>query len=143
MHLGMSESSIVSIIGALFVLLGGAGFWGFLQNRKEAPIKKRDADVAAAHVSQQMALAVADDLRTDVGRLREDLNHEREERKREVRELRQTVELQNDTIASLRRAVRAFRDAWAEITANWADIRLRDTPPVAPYIQLTEESHHG
>lgn len=139
----MSETSIVAIIGALFALLGGAGFWGFLQNRKEAPIKKRDADVAAAHTSQQMALAVADDLRTDVGRLRDDLNAEREERKREVGELRQKVEAQADTIQNLRRAVRAFKDAWAEITANWSVVRLQDTPPVAPYIQLTEESHHG
>lgn len=134
-----SESSTVAVIGSLFVLLGGAGFWGFVQNRKEAPIKKRDADVAAAHVSQQMALAVADDLRTDVGRLRDDLNTEREERRREVGELREKVEVQADTIVTLRRAVRAFRDAWGDITANWPEVRLQTTAPREPYINLKEE----
>lgn len=135
----MSEPTVVAIVVALFGLLGGAGFWGFLQNRKEAPIKKRDADVAAAHVSQQMALAVADDLRTDVGRLRTDLNTEREERKREVGELRQKVEVQAETIVTLRRAVRAFRDAWGDITANWPEVRLQATAPREPYINLNEE----
>ena len=138
----LSETSIVAIIVALFALLGGAGFWGFLQNRKEAPIKKRDADVAAAHTSQQMALAIADDLRTDVARLREDLNHERTAREglgSEVRELRQKVDIQADTIQNLRRAVRAFKDAWDDITANWDEVRLQTTAPRQPYINLNEE----
>ncbi|CAN7465540.1 hypothetical protein LJR013_003185 [Pseudarthrobacter oxydans] len=139
----MSEQTVVALVVALIAALGGAGFWGYMANRKEAPIKKRDADVAAAHVSQQMALAVADDLRTDVTRLRADVDLERKERETlggEVRELRAKVEAQADTIQSLRRAVRAFRDAWANLTANWHILRLQDTAPQQPYIDLQEET---
>ena len=139
----MSESTVVAIVVAVIGLLGGAGFWGWLQSRKEAPIKKRDADIAAAHTSQQMALAIADDLRTDVGRLRTDLDAERRAREglgSEVRELRQKVEEQADVILALRRAVRAFKDAWADLTANWHTVRLQETPPRQPHIDLKEEA---
>jgi hypothetical protein len=139
----MSEQTVGIIVAALFAALGGAGFWGYMVSRKEAPIKKRDADIAVAHTSQQMALAVAEDLRLDVGRLRGDLDHERKQREglgTEVKELRAKIEAQADTIQSLRRAVRAFRDAWANLTANWQILRLQDNPPQQPYIDLKEEA---
>lgn len=132
----MSEQTIVTIVVGLLSLLGGAGFWGYMTNRKEAPIKKRDADVAVAHQSQQMALAIAEDLREDVGRIRSELNEEREARKA----LALRVDKQESTIQGLRAAVRAFRDAWANLTANWQVIRLQDYPPAEPHITLHEEA---
>ena len=128
----MNEQTIVTIVVAVLSLLGGAGFWGYLTNRKEAPIKKRDADVAVAHQSQQMALAIAEDLRQDVGRIRTELAEEREARKA----LAARVDAQESTIQGLRGAVRAFRDAWANLTANWQVIRLQDNPPAEPRISL-------
>jgi hypothetical protein len=139
----MSEQTLVTLGVAVLSLLGGAGFWGWLTSRKEAPIKKRDADVAVAHTSQQMALAIAEDLRLDVGRLRGDVDAERKARESlgtEVQELRQRVEAQAGTIDRLRRAVRAFQDAWEYITTNWQVVRLQDSPPQQPRIDLKEEA---
>lgn len=139
----MSEQALVTLGVAVLSLLGGAGFWGWMTSRKEAPIKKRDADVAVAHTSQQMALAIAEDLRLDVGRLRGDVDAERKARESlgtEVQELRQRVEAQAGTIDRLRRAVRAFQDAWEYITTNWQIVRLQDNPPQQPRIDLKEEA---
>jgi hypothetical protein len=138
----MSESTIVTIVVALLSLLGGAGFWGYMTNRKEAPIKKRDADIAVAHASQQMALAVAEEAWAGVGRVRTELDEEREKREAlgtEVKELRGIVESQADTIHSLRRVVQAFKDAWANLESNWQILRLQETAPQKPYIDLKEE----
>lgn len=142
----MSEQSVVTVVVALFALLGGAGFWGYLSSRKEAPIKKRDADVAAAHTSQQMALSVAEDLRTDVDRLRADVTQERSAREelgrqldiesRERRNLSNRVEEQGATIHNLRAALRAFKDAWLDLNTNWQVIRLQEDPPPEPRIYL-------
>jgi FtsZ-interacting cell division protein ZipA len=135
----VSEQTVVTIVVALLSLLGGAGFWGYMSSRKEAPIKKRDADVAVAHTSQQMALAIAEDLREDVGRIRTELTDTRTELgiEREARQaLARRVDAQESTIQGLRSAVRAFRDAWANLTANWAVIRLQETPPAEPHITL-------
>lgn len=137
----MSESTVVAIVVAVFGLLGGVGFWGYLQSRKEAPIKKRDADIAVAHTSQQMALAVADDLRTDVDRIRGDLEHERTQREAlgtKVQALQEKVDEQAYTISSLRRIIRIFNDAWASLEANWQLLRLQDTAPRKPYIKMEE-----
>ena len=139
----MNEQTVVTIVVALLSLLGGAGFWGYMTNRKEAPIKKRDADIAVAHTSQQMALAVAEDLREDVGRLRGDLDHERTQRENlgtEVRELRAKVDEQAGTIQYLRRVVQAFEDAWASLTANWHIVRLQEVAPKQPRVNLKEEA---
>lgn len=139
----MSEQSVVTIVVAIFALLGGAGFWGWMTNRKEAPIKKRDADIAAAHTSQQMALANADDLRKDVDRIRGDLNHERTQREElgtKFEALQKKVDEQADTISSLRRIIRIFNDAWASLEANWQILRLHETAPSKPYIDMKEEA---
>lgn len=141
----MSESTVVTVVVAIISLLGGAGFWGYMSSRKEAPIKQRDADVAVAHQSQQMAMAIAEDLRKDVDRIRGDVATERKAREalgQEVADLRETVGRQADTIASLRRAVRDFREAWANMRANWHTIRLQEFPPTEPRLDysLKEET---
>lgn len=137
----MNESTVVAVVVGLIGVLGGAGFWGFLISRKEAPIKKRDADVAVAHTSQQMALALAEDLRTDLGRLRGDVDTERKAREElgaQVAELRDKVGKQDRTIQALRHAVRTFQDAWHHLTANWATIRLLENPPQEPRVSIYE-----
>lgn len=139
----MTETTITVIIGGLLAVLGGAGFWTYMSHRTDAPIKKRDADVAAAHVSQQMAIANAEELRKDVDRIRGDLNHEREQREElstRFEALQTKVNEQADTISSLRRIIRIFNDAWASLEANWQILRLQETAPSKPYIDMKEEA---
>ena len=73
----MTPEAVLSIILGTLGVLGSAGFWGYKQSRKEAPIKKRDADLAVAETSQQMALAVAIAAREDNVTLRADLEKDR------------------------------------------------------------------
>jgi hypothetical protein len=138
----MSESTIAVIIGGILAVLGGAGFWTYMSHRKDAPIKKRDADIAAAHISQQMALANAEDLRVDLGRVREEVKEERTAREAlstRFEALQKTVNEQADTISSLRRVIRIFNDAWASLEANWQILRLQETAPSKPYINMKED----
>lgn len=133
----MSEASIVTIIIAVLGVLGGGGYWGYRQFSKEAPVKKRDADIAVAEKSQQMAMAIADDLREDYSRLRTDLNAEREERQKltgRVDSLESQVREQNRTIQRLREAVRLFNAAWDDLAHRWHVVRQSEHPPTRPHI---------
>ncbi|WP_190264888.1 hypothetical protein [Glutamicibacter nicotianae] len=135
----MSETSIVAIIVAVLAILGGGGFWGYRQFAKEAPVRKRDADIAVAEKSQQMALAVADDLREDYIRLRTDLNAEREERQKltgRVDSLETHIREQDKTIRTLRDAVRLFTAAWDDLTNRWAHYRQSENPPPRPNVNI-------
>ncbi|MGP5071653.1 hypothetical protein ACTXI0_04515 [Arthrobacter rhombi] len=132
----MSETAIVSIILGILGLLGGGGFWGYRQFKKEAPVKKRDADIAVAEKSQQMAMAIADDLRGDYTRLRADLNTEREHRERltgRVDGLETHIRELNGTIRHLRDAVRLLTDWGNDIVTRWDVIRLQSKPPKMPH----------
>lgn len=134
----MSETAIVSIILGILGLLGGGGFWGYRQFKKEAPIKKRDADIAVAEKSQQMAMAIADDLRGDYTRLRADLNIEREQRQQltgRVDGLETHIRELNGTIRHLRDAVRLLTDWGNDIVTRWDVIRLQSKPPKMPHIR--------
>lgn len=131
----MSEASIVAIILGVLTLLTGGGFWGYRQFSREAPVRKRDADIAVAEKSQQMAMAIADDLREDYGRLRTDLNSEREERQKltgRVDSLETQIREQNRTIQRLREAVRVFNAAWDDLTHRWQHYRQSEHPPARP-----------
>ncbi|MGC0270820.1 hypothetical protein ACPROK_14765 [Glutamicibacter soli] len=135
----MSESSIVAIILGVLTLLTGGGFWGYRQFSREAPVRKRDADIAVAEKSQQMAMAIADDLREDYGRLRTDLNSEREERQKlagRVDSLETQIREQNRTIQRLREAVRTFNAAWDDLTHRWQHYRASEHPPARPNINI-------
>lgn len=135
----MSETSIVAIIVAVLAILGGGGFWGYRQFSREAPVRKRDADIAVAEKSQQMALAVADDLREDYTRLRTDLNAEREERQKltgRVDSLETHIREQDKTIRTLRDAVRLFTAAWDDLTNRWQHYRQSEHPPPRPNIHI-------
>lgn len=137
----MSETSIVAIILGVLTLVGsvGGGYWGHKQIRKEAPVRKRDADIAVAEKSQQMAMAIADDLREDYGRLRTDLNSEREERQKlagRVDSLETQIREQNRTIQRLREAIRTFNAAWDDLTHRWHHYRASEHPPARPNITI-------
>jgi hypothetical protein len=132
----MNETTLVALVVAVTGVLAGAGFWGYLSSRREAPIKKRDADVAVAHQSQQMALAIAEALRTDMTDIRAELKTEREARQA----LAARVDKQENTIQGLRAAVRAFREAWANLTYNWHVLRLQETAPPEPRVYNFEEA---
>jgi len=135
----MSEGSIIAIIVALLGVVGGGGYWGYKQYSKEAPVKKRDADIAVAEKSQQMAMAIADDLREDYTRLRGDLNTEREERTKlsgRVDSLETHIREQDKTIRRLRDAVRLFTAVWDDLTSRWAHYRQSEHPPPRPNITI-------
>lgn len=135
----MSEGSIIAIIVALLGIVGGGGYWGYKQFSKEAPVKKRDADIAVAEKSQQMAMAIADDLREDYTRLRTDLNAEREERTKlsgRVDSLETHIREQDRTIRSLRDAVRLFTAAWDDLTNRWDHYRQAEHPPPRPHVNI-------
>lgn len=130
----MSEASL-AIILAVLGILGGGGFWGYRQSRKEAPIKKRDADLAAADASVQMALAVAVAARDDNAQLRADLNTEREHRLKlgiRVDELAEHNRVQEKTITALRAIVTAFTNGWDDLVERWHHHRQQDQPPARP-----------
>lgn len=135
----MSEGSIIAIIVALLGVVGGGGYWGYKQFSKEAPVKKRDADIAVAEKSQQMAMAIADDLREDYTRLRTDLNAEREERTKlsgRVDSLETHIREQDRTIQVLREAVRLFTAAWDDLTNRWHHYRQSENPPPRPHVNI-------
>ena len=131
----MNSEAILAIILAVLGVLGGGGIWTYLQSRKDAPVRKRDADLAVADKSQQMAMAIADDLRQDYARLRLDLDEEkgaRQELTGRVDALARQVRDQDRTITSLREVVRAFSSAWDDLAASWHVLRLQDKPPPKP-----------
>lgn len=130
---------VLPIILALLTLLGGTGFWGYRQSRKEAPVKKRDADIAAADKSVQMALAVATAARADNASLREDLNKERGERQTlagRVDGLENHIREQNRTIQNLREALRIFSTGWDELVSRWQSLRQDEHPPPKPTVHI-------
>ena len=135
----MSETAIVSIILGVLTLLGGGGVWGYRQFKQEEPVKKRDADIAAADTSVQMALSIAKAAREHSEALGRELETERGARKElsgrvddlygEIRSLRGTVRL-------LREAVRIFNAAWDDLAYRWHEHKLADKPPPRPHVQI-------
>lgn len=135
----MTPELVLTLIGVIVTAVLGGGFWNYRQSRKEAPIKQTDANIANAEKSQQMAMAIADDLREDYVRLREDLGTERDERQKlsgRVEELANHIREQDRTIRSLREAVRVFTAAWDDIVQRWHEYRQSEQPPPRPNIQV-------
>lgn len=116
------------IILGLLTILGGTGFWGYKQSRKDAPIKKQEAEIAAADKTVQMALAVA----TAAKAHSEGVGKEMGELKGRVDGLERQVREQEHTISGLREVVRAFSSAWDDLTARWETLRQQDKPPPKP-----------
>ena len=134
----MSESAIVAVILGVLGLLGGGGFWSYRQSRRDAPVRQRDADLVVADKSQQMALAVANDLREDYERLRGEVGQEREARQQltgRVESLETHIREQDKTISHLRRALGQFSAAWDDLATRWDHHRTQDHPPDRPTVR--------
>lgn len=131
------ELVVTLIVGLLAAVLGG-GFWQYRQSRKDAPIQKRDADIAVAETSQQMALASAQRLEADVIRLAAGLVTESEARQElsgRVSSLETRIVEQDRTIGKLRDAVRIFSASWDDLVLRWAVVRVSEIPPSKPRIE--------
>lgn len=131
----MTPEVVVPLILGFLGLLGSGGVWTYRLSRKEAPIKKEEADIAAADKTVQMALAVATAAREGQVQLTADLAKERGERQTlsgRVDELSSQVREQNRTISRLREALSTFSNAWDDMTTTWATLRLSEDPPPRP-----------
>lgn len=131
----MSTEVFTTIMGVMLAVLGGTGFWGYRQSRKEAPVKKAEAEVAIAEKSQQMALAIATRLDQDVKTLRGDLataNTNLLVLTGRVDEQGTQLREQESTINHLRDAVRIFSDAWDDLILRWDTHRQSTTAPAKP-----------
>ena len=137
----MSEAGLIAVVVAVLGVVGGGGFWGYRQFSKEAPVRQRDATIAAADKSVQMALAVAVAAREDSGSLREDLNTERVARQNlstRVEALETQLREQNKLLRAAQRVIRILDEAWDDLAERWAYHRLQDQPPPRP--NTTENS---
>lgn len=135
----MTPELVVPLILGFLTLLGSGGIWTYRQSRKEAPIRKRDADIAAADQSVQMALAVATAAREDNISLRKDLDKERGERQTlagRVDELANHIREQDRTISGLREALRVLSIGWDDLIQRWHVLRLEDRPPPKPSVNI-------
>lgn len=135
----MSETAIVSIILGVLGLMGGGGFFGYRQFKKEAPVKKRDADIVAAGTNVQMAISIATAAQTHSEGLAQELKAEREARQQlsgRLDGLETHIRELNGTIRLLRDAVRIFSAAWDDIEIRWHEYRLSNKPPPRPHTQL-------
>lgn len=135
----MAPEILTTVILGVLGILTGTGYWGYRQSRREAPVKQRDADIAAAERSQQMALAVADDLRQDLSRLRGELGTERDERKglsAEVQALSAQVRHQSRLLETVRDAFGKL-SRWADhIVENWDTVRKSEAAPERPKLDI-------
>lgn len=135
----MTPDIVLPIILGILGVLGGTGYWGYRQSRREAPVRQRDADIAAAERSQQMALAVADDLREDVGRLRNELGEERTRVNTlsgRVEELSAQLSQQSQLLASVKDSFRTLSNWVDSILENWDTIRHNAEAPRKPTIRI-------
>lgn len=142
----MNEGLISIGVALLSFLGGGGGVLAYMQYRKETPIRQKDADMAAARTSQEMALASAQAhyesstyYQSQVKELRNAMNGEAEARKK-LEERMTRMELhthaQDVTIRRLTEAVEVFSSAWDYLTENWAHLRKREAPPQKPQYDI-------
>jgi len=142
----MSEGLVSLGVALLSFLGGGGGVLAYMQYRKETPIRQKDADMAAARTSQEMALASAQAhyesstyYQAQVKELRNAMNGEVEARQR-LEERMTRMELhtraQDKTIRRLTEAVEVFSTAWDYLTENWSNLRKNEAPPRKPQYHI-------
>lgn len=140
--MGFDLGSAVPVIIAILGIVGGAGFWQYRISRRDAPVRKQEADMAVAEKSQQMAMKIAERLDLDYNSVRADLGVA----EKAILDLQTALKAQeahakeqDRTISILRQAVRAFSDAWDDLVQHWDRYRLSDTPPTRPSHSLDFE----
>lgn len=134
--------SVTPIILGILGLVSGVGFWQYRISRKDAPVRKKEADMAVAEKSQQMAMAIAERLDIDYQSVRTDLTAALgaiTSLQDELRTIQSHTQEQDRTISTLRRAVRSFSEAWDDLVLNWARYRMLDVPPQRPTTALDFE----
>lgn len=135
----MSDTAVVGVILGILGVLSGTGYWGYRQFKKEAPIKKRDADIAAAGANVQMAIDNAAAALAYSQSLAKDLEAEREARQNlsgRFEGLEKHIRELNGTIGSLRDSVRIFSVAWDDLDRRWQVLRLSEHAPTRPHIHI-------
>ncbi|MEV7644734.1 MULTISPECIES: hypothetical protein [Actinomycetes] len=135
----MTPELIVALIVGILTAVGGVGFWQYRIARRKEPVEQKDAAIVAAEKSQQMALANAESLRTDLAQFREDLKVERDARQKltgRVDSLETHIREQDKTIRTLRDAVRLFTAAWDDLTSRWQHYRQSEHPPPRPNVHI-------
>lgn len=139
----MAPEILIPIIVAFLGMLGGGGFWNYYISRRDAPVKKAEADMAVAEKSQQMAMKIAERLDIDYTSVRADLSVAQQaivSLTEQVKSLEDHGRDQDRTISSLRRMVQAFSDAWDDLAQHWERYRLLDVAPLPPsYPPLTPD----
>lgn len=133
--------TITSIILGVLGLASGVGFWQYRISRKDAPVRKTEADMAVAEKSQQMAMAIAERLDKDYNQVRAELTATQEAvaaQGDEIANLQQLGREQARTIGTLRYAIQAFVTAWDDLVQHWDTYRLSDAPPTRPSYKLDD-----
>lgn len=140
--INLDLATVSSIVIAILGIVGGVGFWQYRISRKDAPVRKQEADMAVAEKSQQMAMAIAERLDIDYQSVRTDLGKAQgaiSTLQTQLHDLQVHAIEQDRTISSLRRTVRSFSDAWDDLVHNWARYRLSEAPPQRPTTALDFE----
>ena len=142
----MNEGLISIGVALLSFLGGGGGVLAYMQYRKETPIRQKDADMAAARTSQEMALASAQAhyesstfYQSQVKELRDTVNGESQARRdleARMSRMEEHTRTQDVKIRRLTEAVELFSTAWDYLTENWAHLRKREAPPPKPQYDI-------
>lgn len=144
----MTPEIFVPIIIAIIGLGGGGSIWGWLKSRKEAPITKRDADIAAMRSVDEMRQAFTDDVVEQYKAQRV----ENQETRVQMKELRKTLGGVTDRLATLEehtlhqdktiRNLGKVIDTWVawgeDIVKRWNVIRMQDRPPDMPTVKRNQ-----
>lgn len=141
----MTPEIFVPIIVAIITVGGGGSIWQWLKSRKEAPITKRDADIAAMRSVDEMRQAFTGDVVAQYNAQRAE-NKETREQLVEMKEtlagalerlgtLEEHTLHQDKTIRNLGQIIDTWV-AWGEdIVKRWNIIRMQDRPPDMPAVK--------
>lgn len=133
--------TITAIILGVLGVTSGVGFWQYRISRKDAPVRKTEADMAVAEKSQQMALAIAERLDKDYTEVQRQLTATQAAVAAQGEEIATLQRLGNEqarTIGTLRYVVQSFTDAWEDLVQRWDTHRLSEVPPNRPSYTLEE-----
>lgn len=133
----MNEAVIASIIVAIISIAGSAGFWNYRQSRRAEPVTQRSADLAVAHTSQEMALAVAAAAQAysqEIDRVLGETRAELHALTGRFTALETYVREQEKTVRRQAHHLRILSEAWDNMISSWPTLRLGDMAPPKPHL---------